>query len=89
MLHNRPVSKALVAQVAEVVSVAPHLLLQLWVAHGRADHVLIHRMGVLLQLAREVPQMVMHLQQRLRVNLLIGQTTWEKAGSSLWKAEKQ
>ena len=63
MLHDGPVSKALIAQVAQVVSVAPHLLLELGVAHGRADHVLVNRMRMLLQLARKVPKMVMHLQQ--------------------------
>ena len=61
MLHNWPVSKAFVAQVAQVVSVAPHLLLQFRIAHGRADHILVHCMGVLLQLTWKVTKMVMHL----------------------------
>ena len=61
MLHNGPVSKALVAEVAQVVAVAPHLLPELRVAHRRADHVLVRRMRVLLQLPGEVTQMVVHL----------------------------
>ena len=63
MLHDRPVSKAFVTQVAQVVSVAPHLLLQLRIAHRWADHILVHCMGMLLQLARKVTQMVMHLHE--------------------------
>ena len=63
MVHDRPVSKALVTQVAQIVSVAPHLFLQLGIAHRRADHILVHCMGMLLQLARKVTQMVMHLHE--------------------------
>ena len=61
VLDDGPVSKALVAEVAQVVAVAPHLLPELRVADRRADHVLVHRMRVLLQLPGKVTQMVVHL----------------------------
>ena len=78
MLHNGPVSKALIAEVAQVVAVAPHLLPKLWVAHWWADHVLVHRMRMLLQLPGEVTQMVVHLHGTLthRRSSTDGRSTW-------------
>jgi hypothetical protein len=65
VFHNRPVSKAVIAEIAQVVAVAPHLLLQLRVPDRRAGHVLVHSMRVLLQLAWEVPEVAVHLQHAL------------------------
>ena len=61
MVHDGPVREAVIAEIAQVVAVAPHLLLQLRVADRRAGHVLIHGMRVLRQLAREVAQVLVHL----------------------------
>ena len=66
MVHNGPVGEALVAQVAQVVAVAPHLLAQLRVADRRAGHVLVHRVRVLRQARREIAQVVVHLRSRAR-----------------------
>ena len=63
MVDERPVREAAcVAQVAQVVAVAPQLLGQLGVGHRRAGRVLVDRVAVLCQLGWEVAQVLQHLQ---------------------------
>ena len=52
-----------IAQIAEVVSVAPDLIRELWVPNRRAGHIFVDSVTVLSQLAGEVSQVVQHLQQ--------------------------
>ena len=55
-----------IAQVAEVVSVTPDLVRELWITNRRAGHVFVDSVTVLRQLAGEVSQVVQHLQQQER-----------------------
>lgn len=63
MVDDRPVRKALrVAEVPQVVTMAPELVRDLGIADRRAVHVLVDSMVVLHQLLRKVPDVVQHLQ---------------------------
>ena len=67
MICDGPVREtAPIAQVAEVVSVTPDLICELWVTNRWAGHILVDSVAVLSQLAGEVSQVVQHLQQQKR-----------------------
>lgn len=64
MVHDGPLAEALcIAQVAQVVAVAEHLVCDLRVPHRRAVHVIIHCTAVLDQLLRQRSDVVQHLHQ--------------------------
>ncbi len=66
MVNDVPLPEALcVAQVAQVVAVAPHLIGEFWVAHRRAVDIVIERVIALRQLLRQVPYVVQHLQEEM------------------------
>ena len=59
VIHDLPFAEALrVAQVAQIVAVAPNLIGQLRVAHRRAVHILVDCVVVLRQLLGQVPNVV-------------------------------
>ena len=63
VVHNVPITEALgVAQVAEVVAVAPHLVCQLRVADGRAVHVVVYGVIALCQPLGQISDVMQHLQ---------------------------
>ena len=62
MVNDGPLAEAVsIAQVAQVVSVAEHLVRYLWVPNWRAVHVLVDCVAVLHQLLRQAPNVVQHL----------------------------
>ena len=67
MVHNGPIREAFgVAQIAQVVAVAPHLVLQLWVRDGGASDVVICGCVVLWQTPRQVSNVLVHLLSHAR-----------------------
>ena len=71
MVHDGPVWEGVrVAEVAQVVAVAPYLLCQLRVAHRRAGHKVVLRPLMLRQACREAPDVVQHLQPEPRCSAL-------------------
>lgn len=72
MVQDGPVRKAVgVAQIAQVVAVAPHLILQLGVGQGRASHMLVHQRVVLRQPLRQVAYVLVHLQHKQKAFLAL------------------
>ena len=66
MVDNRPIREAVgVAQVSQVVAVAPHLVRDLGVAHGWTVYVLVDRVAVLHQPLRQVADVMQHLQEQV------------------------
>lgn len=67
MIRDGPLREAArIAQVAEVVSVTPDLVCELWITNRWAGHIFIDSVTVLSQLAGEVSQVVQHLQHQER-----------------------
>lgn len=63
VVHDGPIGEALnIAQIAQVVPVAPQLILQLCVGDGRAVHIVVQCGVVLGQPPGQVAHVVVHLQ---------------------------
>ena len=62
MVHEGPVWEAIcIAQIAQVVAVAPHLMPQFWVDYWRTGHVIVQNRVVLRQPPGQVAYVLVHL----------------------------
>lgn len=66
MIYNGPIRESIsVAQVAQVVAVAEHLVCNLWISHWRAVNVLIDCVAALYEPLWKVPNVMQHLSHYL------------------------